>query len=133
MDEHELPPRNGQPITLTIHVDAGAAVNAGACMAGPIKLQLTREMIATLSDEQRDTLSKHLAGLPGPNPCSGPQWGTPLAIYAEPVGEATIETLRTLLDARRRVMHRAFASVVNAKRDASVRVRKTSAGEGEGA
>ena len=97
-------------ITLTIHIDAGAAVRAGLAYAGPKAVHLTAEDLASLTDEQRETLARHLDGLPGPWD-DGPHWGDPLALHAPPCASADLDTLRSLLDHRtatmRDVMERA--------------------------
>lgn len=90
-------------ITLTITVAAGAAVRCGRGSAGPRKLRLTEEEIQTLTETQRQTLARHLED-DGESEPHRVHWGDPLSRYAPPVGEATLDTLRVLLDARAAAM-----------------------------
>lgn len=80
------------PITITLHVDAALAVRAGHGRAGPAKLLLGPAELELLTERQRDTLARHVAGEPG--------WSRPLNRGAPPIGTADIATLAHLLDLR---------------------------------
>jgi hypothetical protein len=86
------------PITITLHVDAAEAVRAGHGRAGPAKLLLGEAELAQLTERQRDTLARHVAGEPG--------WSRPLNRGAPPIGTADVATLATLLDVRHEHMMR---------------------------
>jgi hypothetical protein len=96
------------PITLTIHVDAAAAVRAGRSQAGPCTVRLTDDDLAGLSPERRVALERHLAGENDPT-SNGPQWGDPLSMHAPPIGKVERHTWIDLLDTRIAVMQWADA------------------------
>jgi hypothetical protein len=87
------------PITITINVDAAAAVRVGKGTAGPCKLELDAVMLAHLDPAQRNTLAAHL-GDESPRGGERVRWGDPLTMHAPAVGEATLATLAYLLDFR---------------------------------
>ncbi len=80
------------PITLTLAVDAAAAVRCGESRAGPTKLLLDERDLSQLTPRQRETLARHLERAEG--------WGAPLTDGAPPIGRADLDALRGLLDAR---------------------------------
>ena len=80
------------PITLTLHVDAAAAVRAGKAKAGPHTLRLTDSDLAALTDDQRDTLARHVAG--------ERDYAPPLTLHSDPIACADVPTLALLLDTR---------------------------------
>lgn len=110
-------------VTITIYIEASAAVRAGSNVCGATPLRLTAEDLASLTGEQRDTLGRHFEGEHGPR-ADGPHWGDPIwqCIRLEDLGRhgvsltpmrwpafADLPTLRTLLDIRRRVMFDSMA------------------------
>lgn len=92
-------------VCVTIHVNPSAAVRAGRAFVGECLLSLSDGDLESLTEEQRDTLARHLA--------RDRYFGELLTMFAEPVGEASVETLRLLLDQRR-----AWASKKQAEADA---------------
>jgi hypothetical protein len=112
--------------TITIYIEASAAVRACSNVCGATPMRLTAEDRASLTPEQRDTLARHFDGEPGPF-ADGPHWGDPIwqCIRVEDlarhgiVGDAALPsrwpafadlpTLRIMLDVRRRVIHDAMA------------------------
>jgi hypothetical protein len=83
-------------LTVTIYVAPAAAVRAGKAHCGEIALLLSDADVAQLSDDQRDTLARHLA--------QESYWRAPLSQEAPEVAEASLTTLRQLLDVRREVV-----------------------------
>lgn len=81
------------PITITITVDPAEAIRTRHASAGPHVLRLTVEDLATLTDDQRDALARHVGGQRN--------WARPLTEFAPPVGHATVGVLAQLLDLRR--------------------------------
>lgn len=79
-------------LCVTIHVTPAAAVRAGKTQVGDRTLTLSDEDVAALSPEQRDALARHVANEHG--------WRCELAYDAPPVADASLESLRVLLDAR---------------------------------
>lgn len=88
------------PIIITINVSAAEAVRAGKSVAGPVRIELTAETIASLGPEHRDALVAHLGDC-SPRDPSRVRWGDPLTMHAPPVGTADVPTLLRLLDHRR--------------------------------
>ena len=79
-------------LCVTIYVTPAAAVRAGKTQVGDITMTLSDEDVAALSPEQRDALARHVEH----------EYGWSLALHADapPVGEASLDSLRVLLDAR---------------------------------
>ena len=90
-------------LTVTLHVDPSCAVRSGKSTVGECQLQLSDDDLAALSDDQRDTLARHLASAHEAwgGICT---WGAPLTRFAPDIPEATPATLATLLDQRRVAM-----------------------------
>lgn len=80
------------PITITLSVDAAAAVRAGSGQPGRVKLRLDDSDLAKLTTRQREALALHIERLPG--------WGRPLTTGARPIGAANLLTLAELLTQR---------------------------------
>lgn len=80
-------------ITLTLTVDAAAAVRLNKSLCGKQILRLDDAALTELSPDQRDTLARHLN--------QEKLWGDPLTDNADPIGEANFHTLCRLLDERR--------------------------------
>lgn len=96
-------------ITVTLHVDAAAAVRGGFHEAGAVALRLSAEDLRSLDDDEREVLAKHLDGDEEPDwPSNGPRWGDPLAMHARPISHADLTVLRALLRWRHEVMARAY-------------------------
>lgn len=89
----------GRPIVITLHVDAATAVRECHSTAGPHRLELFAADVESLTEQQRETLARHIARAPG--------WGDPLSAGAEPIGHASLEVLRALLDRRWETMSNA--------------------------
>jgi hypothetical protein len=110
-----------RPITITIHVNAAAAIRAGRGRAGGSQLVLDETDLAQLSTTQRETLAKHYDRFVPPwGTDRGPQWSDPLAWHAEPVATASLHVLRELLDRRAFVMEN-YAEHWSALNEAHVR------------
>lgn len=101
-------------VVLTLMISASAAVRAGTAAFGAYKLELSDEDIEALTDEQRDTLARHLERL-HPQETALPRvegevrWQDFLTSHAKPISHVTSSTLADLLDQRRakmRAQHR---------------------------
>lgn len=88
-------------ITITIHVDPAEAARLGRAQCGDVALALTDAILADLGPERREALACHLSPPQGAHERVRALWGRPIAHCAPPVGEASVETLARLLDARR--------------------------------
>lgn len=90
-------------LTITLYVDPGAAVRAGKAEVGSVAIILQERQLRLLTDEQRETLAKHVESQRSRT--SGiPSWGDDLTEHAEPIATADLDTLARLLDCRRQVM-----------------------------
>lgn len=88
-------------LTITIHVSPAEAARLGRAQCGDVALPLTDAILADLGPERREALACHLDPPQGAHERVRALWGRPLAHCAPPVGEASVETLARLLDARR--------------------------------
>lgn len=95
---------SAQEIVVTLHIDASLAVRAGHGRAGPQKLRIGEDELAQLTERQRDTLARHVAGETG--------WSRPLNRGAPRIATADMETLARLLDVRASKMLDAAARTV---------------------
>jgi|GEM_PF-5130534 len=77
-------------LCVTIRVSPAAAVRAGKSVLGDVTLTLSNNDLQSLSEAQRECLAKHVGG-------EWP-WNEPLRDVE--VGEASLESLKILLDAR---------------------------------
>jgi len=101
------------PITVTIHVNAAAAVRDGRGRSGPVRLELGDAEIGELTGLQRIALHNHLSRTKSSWGNKGPQWADPLAWHGEPVANASLHVLKKLLDRRALVMDQ-FAALFQA-------------------
>lgn len=93
------------PITITLHVDAGTAARLGQSVAGPATVKLTSDDLGRLTPRQRATLARHLDKVEDPTmPDDSPRWGDPLAMHADPIGAPSFDALVRLLDTREAIM-----------------------------
>lgn len=99
-------------ITLTLYVDAAAAVREGRCLAGPCTVRLAADDIAALDPIQRDALARHLED-DTPRGCDRVRWGDPLTMHAAPIAYADAAQVAALLSCR------ALAMGEQATRDAA--------------
>lgn len=105
-------------LTVTLFVDPACATRAGRSSVGEHTLTLTDADLATLTDDQRDTLARHVAGERCRNAID---WGRALTSEAPPIAEATVTVLAALLDVRRATITEQLA------RDAEKRAAEESA------
>jgi len=81
------------PTILTITIDRAAATRAGYAEAGELRVELTDELLAELTESEREQMARHLAG--------EKYWSPSLTDDAKPlVCWAGAETLRSLLAQR---------------------------------
>lgn len=102
-----------RPVVLTLKISASAAVRAGNASMGAVKVRLSDEAVQALTDEQRDTLARHLDRIPRylqdkdtdpPRQRGEVRWQDYLTSHADPIGEVTEGTVASLLDQRRAKM-----------------------------
>lgn len=86
-------------ITITINVDAAAAVRQLRGQAGPVRVELDDATIQQLTVSQRDALVAHLSDK-SPRDPGRVRWGDPLTMHAPPVGDANPGIVAMLLDHR---------------------------------
>ena len=79
-------------LTLTLFIDPAEAVRKGVTEVGETTIVLYPRDLEQLSDTQTDTLARHIAG--------EPYYGSPLTQNAKPVGDASMVTVKELLDTR---------------------------------
>ena len=89
-------------ITITMYVSPEAAVREGKVQCGDVQYVLSEDDLASMTNDQRDTLARHLAGeyvqvfdVPGAN------WKDKLTDHAPPVSKVDRHTVISLLDTRR--------------------------------
>ena len=101
-------------LTVTIHVDPAAAVRAGKTQVGECAITLSECQLALLTDVERETLARHLDKYEKhlepyyevlgrySGDFSLARYGDSLDIGADPVPDASINSLKILLSARDR-------------------------------
>lgn len=98
-------------ITLTLRIDPATAARAGKARVGEISVVLGDEDLSALTETQRETLARHVGQRSGGWEVQA--YTEPLCRHAEPIAEATIEVVASLLDQRA-----AYIESVRAKREA---------------
>lgn len=89
-----------KPITVTLYVSPEAAVRARKAQCGDVQFTFTDADLASLTDDQTDTLSRHLAGRQIGDP-ERPGWADKLSDHAPLIDHVDLGVVADLLDTRR--------------------------------
>lgn len=78
---------------ITLYIDPATAIRAGNAHIGEVNVEITPKLLRKLTEDQRDTLARHIAG--------EVDWKDRLTKYAPPIAEYRSDVLAGLLDRRR--------------------------------